>query len=117
MLPESPEERLRCYRNALRNWRPTGYVTFKKIAEQWLRTEFPDLPLIDVRRELHEFVENGGEIDEQVEKRPEYAHCEFHFDLRLKIGNRRLYFETVLQCDDFDDPDDPTIVVVNVHDV
>lgn len=115
-LPESREERLRCYINALRNWRLDGYVRFKKIAEQWLMTEIPDLPLIDVRRQLHEFVEYGGTIDEQVEKRPEYTHYEFHFDLRLKIGSRRVYFETVLLGDDFDDPDDPSIFVVSIHD-
>ena len=38
-------------------------------------------------------------------------------DLRLKIGDRRLYFETVLMTDEPDDPDDPIVIVVSVHDV
>ncbi len=116
-LPDDRETRLRCYRNALRNWSFRGYVGFKRIAEEWLLRELPDLSLRDIRRELHDYVDRGGVIDEQVEQRPEYSHYEFHFDMRLLIGGRRIYFETVLTCDDANDPDDPTIVVVSVHDV
>jgi len=122
MLPDDKEGRLRCFRNALRNWNVRGYVRFKSRAEEWLGNELPELEdLRDIARQLHEFVETGGKIDEQVEKRrlelAEDHAQEFRYDLRLLIGGRRLYFETILLTDDPDDPDDPTIVVVNVHDV
>lgn len=115
-LPDDPEARLRCYRNALRNWNFTGYVEFKERVQGWLRDELKVYVLREIRCAMFEHVEHGGEIDEQVERRPEYAHYEFHYDLRVKFGGRRIYFETVLLCDDADDPDDPIILVVNVHD-
>jgi hypothetical protein len=114
MLPEDREARLRCYRKALGQWPANGFVVPKRRVEEWLRIELPRYSWRELHRELHEHVANGGKIDEQVETRPEYAHYEFHYDLRVKIGGRHLYFETVLFADD---PDDPTIVVVNVHDV
>jgi len=116
-LPDNREGRLRCYRNALRNWNFRGYVRFKPIAEEWLANELPGRPMRDVARELHRHVEDGGEIDEQTERRPEYVDYEFHYDLRVRIGDRRIYFETILLCQDADDPDDPTVIVVSVHDV
>jgi hypothetical protein len=117
MLPDNREARLRCFRNALRNWNYHGYVRFWARTQEWLANELPDFNLKEVARELCQHVESGGEIDEQPERRPEYAANEFHFDLRVKIGGRRIYFETVLFCEDADDPDDPFIEVVNVHDV
>ena len=117
MLPEEPEARLRCYRNALQNWSFRGYVSIKPVAQEWLAREFSDYPLREIARELHRYVEAGGEIDEQKERRPEYVSYEFHYDLRVRIGQRVVYFETVLLCDDANDPDDPQILVVSVHDV
>ncbi len=64
---------------------------------------------------MYEYVVAGGAIDEQVETRPEYFSYEFHYDLRINIGGRRVYFETVLVCKDPNDPDDSMIEVVNVH--
>ncbi|HEX5273387.1 MAG TPA: hypothetical protein VFW33_22980 [Gemmataceae bacterium] len=92
-------------------------MEFKKLAQEWLLQEMGDLSLPDIRRVLHDFVAQDGVIDEQVERRPEYCHYEFHYDLRVTIDHRRVYFETVLICDDPGDPDDPIILVVNVHDV
>ena len=117
LLPEDKATRLRCFGNALRNWEFRGYVRFKPIAAEWLAKELPDFSLLEIARELHEYVESGGQIDEQKERRPEYVSYEFHFDLRVKIGGRNVYFETTLFCDDADDPDDPTIEIVSVHDV
>jgi hypothetical protein len=113
MLPEDQEGRLRCYRNALQNWQPTGYILFKPRVEEWLAHEFPDTSLREIRRRLYEHVENGGKIHELKERRREFAHFEFHYDLRVEFDDRRIYFETIL---DADDPDDPTITVVNIHD-
>jgi hypothetical protein len=122
-LPDDQEGRLRCYRNTLRNEanrtvaRDPDYVLFKKRPQEWLAGELPEYTLRDICRILHEYVEGGGEIDEQVETRQEYVHWGFHFDLRVRIGGRHVYFETVLEFEDADDEDDLTIVVVNVKDV
>jgi len=99
-LPDDRDARLRCYRNALCNWNVRGYVLFTKRVEIWLRQEMEEFTAEEIRHFLHKFVESGGEIDEQVERRPEYTHWRFHYDLRLQIGIRRLYFETVLTCKD-----------------
>jgi hypothetical protein len=117
-LPDDPEARLRCYRNALENWNFRGYVRFKPRVEKWLAAELREFEdLREIARELHRHVQEGGAIDEQQERRPEWDDHEFHFDLRVWIGERHLYFETLLYCEDHDDPDDPVIEVVNVHDV
>jgi hypothetical protein len=122
-LPDNQAARLLCYKNALRNWAFEGFVVANitkrrgRYVEEWLVNELPQYTWREICRELHEYVTIGGQIDEQVETRLDYAHYEFHYDLRVLIGGRRIYFETVLSCDDPDDPDDPRILVVNVHDV
>jgi hypothetical protein len=90
-LPDDREARIRCFRNALKNWNVHGYVLFKKPALLWLQQEMGEYTADAIGELLHEFVEGGGKIDEQVERRPEYTHWQFHYDLRLQIGNRRLY--------------------------
>jgi hypothetical protein len=120
LLPDDPEARRRCFQNALRNWNFSGYVRFKERVQEWLRTELPEYTLREICCELHRYVESGGEIDEQEERRPEWDDHEFHFDLRVQIAGRGIYFETLLFCEDPedpDDPDDPFIEVVNIHDV
>jgi hypothetical protein len=116
-LPDDQEGRLRCFTNALRNWKYRGYVTFKPIAEKWLLNELPGLNLREIARLLHEHVVNGGKIHETKERRPEWDDFDFHYDLRVRIGDRHIYFETTLDCNDPDAPDDPTIRVVSVRDV
>ncbi len=123
-LPEDQEGRLRCYRSVLRNEaartvaRDPDYVVFKKRPQQWLRSELAEYTLREICRLLHNYLESDeGKIDEQKETRPEYAHYQFHYDLRIAIGGRRIYLETVLEFEDAHDEDDLTIVVVNVHDV
>ena len=122
-LPDDHEGRLRCYRLVLRNEvsrlvaREPDYVAFKKRPREWIEQELPEHTLIAICHILHEYVESGGEIDEQPEMRSEYAHYGFHFDLRIRIGGRHVYFETVLEFEDADDEDELTIIVVNAKDV
>lgn len=122
-LPVDREARLRCYRGVLHNEakrlvaKDPDYVIFRRRVQEWLRNELAEYSLNDLSRILHEYVESGGEIDEQTECRPEYACFQFHYDLRVPIGGRRIYFETVLEFEDAEGEDDLTIVVVNVHDV
>jgi hypothetical protein len=118
VLPDDPAIRLRCYRNALSNWNFEGYVKFEeRPAQAWLKSELPNHTLRGIAEQMYQYVKSGGVIDEQPETRPEYTSYEYHYDLRVSIGARRIYFETILICEDPDDPDDPFIVVVNVHDV
>lgn len=117
LLPDDQPSRLRCFRNALRNWNFRGFVQFTPKAEAELKKVLPGNTLREIARQLHEFVEAGGKIDEQKECRPEYVSFEFHYDLRVTFESRRVYFETVLLCEDADDPDDPQIQIVSVHDV
>ena len=114
-LPDDQEGRLRCYRNALRNWNFRGYVSFRPRPEEDLAILLPNCTLLEIAHELHKYVETGGKVDEKKESRPEYVSYEYHFDLRVEIGGRLVYFETVLLCEDADDPDDPVIEVVSVH--
>jgi hypothetical protein len=101
------------FRAALANWRYTGYVTAKDLALDWMSENLKGLTLKDTARAMHDFVEAGGAIDEVRETRPEWSTYSFHYDFRLPLGGRLVYIETVLQDDD---PDDPTIHIVSLHD-
>ena len=85
------------------------------VSNPHLANLLPGLSLLEIARELHRHVDKGGVIDEQPERRPEYVSYGYHFDLRVEIGGRLVYFETILLCEDADDPDDPVIEVVSVH--
>jgi hypothetical protein len=106
-----------CYLNALSNWRYEGYVVFTERAAEGLRLNLPGYSHKQFAEMLHRFVgEDGGEIDQVVETRPEWScHHEFHYDLRPVIDSRRLYVETRLIYTDPDDSDDPLIHIVNIH--
>ncbi len=115
MAPLTDPVRLNAYRNALRNWKYTGFVTWKEEAARWVRRELEGSPIKEIARLMHEYVEGGGEIDEQRETR-EWLEGEYHYDLRFPIGGRWIYIETLLSFEDPEDPDDPTICVVSIHD-
>ena len=105
-------EILALYRGALANWRCTGYVEWKERCRNWVREELGSDPR-EIARLMFDHVTAGGEIDQVVERRPEWNDRPFHYDLRIVIGGRIRYIETILVDDD---PDDPTIWVVNIHD-
>jgi len=108
-------EKLRCYKNALSNYKFSGYVNFTQVAWEWLRRNLDGYTQKRFAELLLEYVEEGGEIDEVVETRPEWSRHRYHYDLRPVVEGRRLYVETRLFCQDPSDPDDPTIYVVNIH--
>jgi hypothetical protein len=118
MPPLTDPERLKCYLNALANWRFRDFILFQERAWSWLRANLPRaLSERDVARLLHQHVAAGGVIDEQVERRESWKDLyPFHYDLRVVIAGRRIYFETCLEYKNPDDPDDPRIRVVNAHD-
>ena len=101
------------FQHALSQWRFTGYITWKPIARQWVEQDLEGLTTRSVAEEIFRYFEAGGEIDEVRETRPQWSEHRFHYDFRMDIGGRLLYIETILVEDD---PDDPTIHVVSIHD-
>lgn len=109
-------ERLQCYLNALANWRFEGYIRLTPFAEEAFKRLKLGMPERQFRQLLYEYVQRGGEIDEVKETRPEWSDWTYHYDLRPIINGRTLYVESRLDYKDPHDPDDPLIVIVNIHD-
>jgi hypothetical protein len=105
---------LNSFRAVLAEWRCTGYTTATDRMLEWIANNLGPLTLRDVAREMHAFLNAGGVIDQQPERRPEWNMWPFHYDFRLRIGSRLVYIETILQDDD---PNDPTVHIVSIHDV
>lgn len=75
-------EKLRCYKNALSNYKFSGYVEFTQVAWEWLRRNLDGYTQKRFAELLLEYVEEGSEIDEVVETRPEWSRHRYHYDLR-----------------------------------
>lgn len=101
------------YKLTLSHWRFRGYIVWKQVAREWLDRELADYTAEMVHELMYNHVAAGGDVDQVVERRPEYVAYRFHYDFRLPISGRRIYIETVLVEDD--EPD-PTIRVVSIHD-
>jgi hypothetical protein len=91
----------------------SGYVTWRPRAQEWVRTELPNVTLKAIAELMYQHVHSGGEIDQVRETREPWLDFQFHYDLRLTVDGRRIYVETILLSED---PDDPEIQVVNIHD-
>ncbi|MBI1900080.1 MAG: hypothetical protein HY000_02170 [Planctomycetes bacterium] len=115
MPPLRDPQLLRCYKNALANWRFTGFVTFSAVALSWIRKNLPGHTYWTIAQIMQEFVAAGGEIDQQRETRPEWRDHNYHYDLRIPIGGRLIYIETRLEVDDPDDDEGSIIEAVNIH--
>jgi len=104
---------LALYCSALANWSVTGYVDWQELARTWVRDRLAENEPRQIARLMYEYLQAGGEIDQVPERRPDWNDRPFHYDLRIPIEGRLIYIETILLDDD---PDDPTIRVVNIHD-
>lgn len=113
MAPLNDPEILARYKCALANWHVTGYVVWKETAHEWVMANLGPMSVRDIGELMHRHVEAGGEIDQVPERRPEWNDRPFHYDLRLSIGGRLRYIETILVDDD---PGDPMLKVVSIHD-
>jgi len=117
MAPLTDPILLQAYKNALANHRFEGYVIWTEVALCWVRRELDGDTSNSIAALMYEFVASGGEIDQVVETRPEWRHLyDFHYDLRFSIHGREVYIETRLDFDDPGDPDDPVVLVANIHD-
>jgi hypothetical protein len=113
MAPLQDPVLLARFRSALANWRVTGYVVWKDIALEWLRSHLEGTEPRQIALLMHQHVTAGGVIDQIAEHRPEWSDYDFHYDFRLPIAGRLIYIETVLVDDD---PSDPILRIVSIHD-
>jgi hypothetical protein len=110
------QDALDAYRHVLLTLGPiTGYIQWRNLPLEWLSKNLPNVGVKLIHELMASHVAGGGEIDQVLERRPEYVSWRFHYDLRMPVSNRRVYVETVFM--DEPDPDDCTIWIVNMHDV
>ena len=109
--------RLAAYKDALSNWTFDGYIQFEltETARNWVKRELSNITYKEIGRRMHEYVKEGGEIDEVPETRPEWSDDEFHYDLRFTIQDKPVYIESRLRYSEPLAPDESTILVVNIH--
>ncbi len=67
----------------------------------------------DVAKAMFESLRRGEVINQVPETRTEWSMWPYHYDFRLQLAGRDVYVETILQDDD---PNDPTIHIVSIHD-
>jgi hypothetical protein len=113
MAPLSDTRILTAFKRAVEEGlRFAGYVTWRPQAQEWIRRELPNLTLKGIAELMYQHLDSGGEIDQVKETREQWLDFKFHYDFRLTISGRPIYVETVLLNED---PDDPEIQVVNIH--
>jgi hypothetical protein len=112
MAPLTDPTILAKFRHALSEWKYAGYVTWKRAAQEWVERNMDGYTTRALGHEMFRFVEAGGVIDQVRETRPEWSERRFHFDFRIPLAGRLIYIETILVDDD---PEDPTIHVVSIH--
>lgn len=97
------------------NWNVTGYVTAKEVVLSWIAYNLPGHNLRAIAKLIYDHLQAGGRPDQVRERRPEYSDRDYHYDFRLSIPGRQrqVYVETILVDDD---PSDPTIHIVSMHD-
>jgi hypothetical protein len=100
------------FHHALNLWNFTGYITWKKIATEWVEANLNGLTTRAIGKLMFDHFQSGGEIDEIPETRPEWTTERFHYDFRFPIRDRRIYIETILVVDN---AHDPIIHVVSIH--
>ena len=113
MAPLTDPEILAKFRHALEQWRFTGYVTWKGVARQWAEGNLEGWTTRAIAEEMFHHFDAGGQIDQILETRPEWSDYRYHYDFRIQIGGRLIYIEALLVEDD---PDDPNVHVVSIHD-
>jgi hypothetical protein len=101
----------------LARWRSSSRIAkepcWPAVARNWIASNLGGLDLKAVAKAMHDLMVAGGVPDQVNETRPEWSIWPFHYDFRFTLGGKQLYIETILQDDD---PDDPTIQIVSIHD-
>lgn len=99
----------------LNNWTVTGYITAKEIVLDWIADNLEGYDLRAIAKLMYDHLQAGGKPNQVRESRPEYNDRDYHYDFRLSVPGRQqpVYIETILVDDD---PSDPTIHIVSMHD-
>lgn len=91
-------------------------VEFSNVALDWIDANLSNLTTEDVLERLRLFIEQGGEIDQVQETRPEWkGDRQYHYDARFPIDGRATYIEMRLNTDRRIGP--PELFIANVHGV
>ena len=90
----------------------SGGVRWKRLAAEWVRANLEAFTQQAVNDLILEHIEASGEIDQVAETREEYRHYEYHYDFRIRILDRKIYVETLLQ----EEKMGPVVTIVNIHD-
>jgi hypothetical protein len=118
MPPLTDPERLQAYKNALNNWRFKGFIVplLTDQCYRWIREELNEVPLPEIFQAMDDFVATGGVISEVRETRPEWSDkFNYHYDLLMMIRGKPVYLETRLCFTPPFVPDEPSILLVNIH--
>jgi hypothetical protein len=114
MAPLADPELLNRFNVALSNWHVTDYVTAKDLALEWAGRNLIGFTLKTLAKLMYDDLQAGSAPDQVRETRPEWNDRDYHYDFRLSWSGRSIYVETILLDDD---PTDPTVHIVSVHDV
>ena len=114
MPPLADPQLLDCFKGILSNWHVTGYVTAKDQALEWAADNLNGFTLKALARLMNEHILAGGDIDQVRETRQQYNDRDYHYDFRLFWVDSYIYIETILMDDD---PADPILKIVSIHDV
>ena len=106
-------EVLEKFRFSLTDWNIPGCIIWYHDAKRFINEELDGWTVKGIGRLMYEHFLARGEIDEQPENRDEYRGLGPHYDFRLLVGVRKVFIETRLGVDHFDDP---VVHVVNMHD-
>ena len=113
-------ERLQAISDALGNWAYSGFIdlALTETALAYLVEQLEITTPKALGRLMFEYVHSGGTIDEVPETRANWiGKWACHYDFRLLINQRPVYVETRLRFNPPFCPDEPSILVVNIHDV
>jgi hypothetical protein len=114
VAPLKDRDVLAAFKSALsENLRFAGFVTWKPRAAAWVKENLEGYTTKAVAELMLSHIESGGEIDQVRERREEWIQFDFHYDFRLRVGDRLVYIETILVRAD---PNDPQVQIVNIHD-
>ncbi len=115
MAPLTDPHLLAAIRQAfVENRRFVGYVTWKPRAQEWVRREFANHTARAIADIINDYITSGGTIDQIRETREEWLEYSYHYDVRLEIMERRIYVEMLLLREE---PADPHVEIVSIHDV
>ncbi len=86
-----------------------GYVTWKRIAWEWVAANLDGENQRSMAGHLLAYVNDGGKIDQVVERRG--FDDPLHYDFRLRIQKSNVYVETVLRVTRMG----PELYIVSTH--